>query len=396
MPTGSAGLHGSCREGDENDETTNHLASWSSIMHSVMLLAVGDISLQTSDEIPPFETIKSAFERKDVLFGNLETTLTSGGNPAEKAAVLNISPDKAQHLKNAGFDILNVANNHIMDMGYEGLHDTLKTLGELGLPFIGVRTIDFSQPWEVIERNGLRLGFLSYFTGGKSFPEEGIYVNKIDLPTILKDIEALKSKCDLIIVSLHWGIEKVFYPSPKQIDLARTLIDAGATVVLGHHPHAIQGVEPYKTGLIAYSLGNFQFEFDPHECSNGRNKRTNQSFILAIELCDNGVRSYDIVPVEITSEWVPYVPKKEKQEEILAFISRVSEPLHCGTVTESWWLEQIAAVHLTENIKAFVYRIKRYGIVHLLQCILWLFSPFCIKLYLALARRIFKGVMKKP
>ena len=96
-------------------------------------------------------------------------------------------------------------------------------------------------------------------------------------------------------MSLHWGIEKAFYPSPKQVALAHKLIDSGATIILGHHPHVIQGIENYKSGLIAYSLGNFQFAFDPKECSNENNKRTNQSFILKVRINKQEIESYDIV-----------------------------------------------------------------------------------------------------
>ena len=363
-------------------------------MRSITLMAVGDISLKTLGDKPPFDLIKPAFAGKDVLFGNLETALTTRGTPAEKAVVLYTLPDKVLHLKEAGFDVLNVANNHILDMGAEGLRETLKVLKEHGLHFIGVRTSEFDQPYVVIEIDEKKLGFLGYCEGGGGDPKEGIYINKINGVDIVVDIESLRSKCDFVIVSLHWGIEKVFYPSPKQVALARRLIDAGATVVLGHHPHVIQGIEMYKGGLIAYSLGNFQFEFDPEECSKGRNKRTNQSFILTIELGENGVQSYDTIPVEITRDWVPYIPPEEVQSEIRAFISHVSEPLYRGTITESWWFEEIAGEYLGGNLKSFGRRIKRYGLKHLLQCIRWLVSPFCLKCYLALARRMFKGVVR--
>lgn len=355
-------------------------------MRLVTLMAVGDISLETLGGKPPFNLIKPAFAGKDVLFGNLETVLTTRGTPVEKAVVLNTSPDKVLHLKEAGFDVLNVANNHILDMGAEGLRETLKVLNEHGLHFIGVRNGDFDRSWAVIEIGGKRLGFLGYYEGGGDVPKEGIYINKIGPVDVLADIEFLRPKCDFVIVSLHWGIEKVFYPSPKQVALARRLIDAGATVVLGHHPHVIQGIETYRAGLIAYSLGNFQFEFDPEECSNGRNKRTNQSFILTIKLGDGGVQSYDIVSVEITEDWVPHVPAKETQDKIRVFISWVSEPLQRENITESWWFEQIAGEYLGGNLKSFGRRIKRYGVKHLLECIRWLGSPFCLKCYLALER----------
>ena len=138
------------------------------IMQSVTLMAVGDISLRTKHNKPPFDLIRAAFVEKDVLFGNLETSLSSRGRPAEKAVVLNTLPDKALYLKEAGFDVLNVANNHIMDMGPDGVHETLKVLDQHDLFFIGVRTNFFDQPWVAIEKRGIRLGFLGYYAGRDS------------------------------------------------------------------------------------------------------------------------------------------------------------------------------------------------------------------------------------
>jgi len=362
------------------------------IMQSVTLMAVGDISLQTKHNKPPFDLIKAAFVEKDVLFGNLETSLSSRGRPAEKAVVLNTLPDKALYLKEAGFDVLNVANNHIMDMGPDGVHETLKVLDQHDLFFIGVRTNFFDQSWVAIEKRGIRLGFLGYYAGRDSL-KGGIWINRIHLPQIIRDIEFLRHKCDFIVVSLHWGIEKAFYPSPKQVALAHKLIDSGATIILGHHPHVIQGIERYKNGLIAYSLGNFQFEFDPEECSGRRNKRTNQSFILSIELSKDGLEGYDIIPIMINEDFVPYIPIVEKQEEIRHFLSEISKPLERGVLTERWWFEQIAWEYLSGNMKSFIVRIKSYGFMHFLQCIRWLLSPFCLRCYAAIIRRGIKRIL---
>jgi hypothetical protein len=363
-------------------------------MKSVTLAAVGDISLQTSSNRPPFDLVKGVLAEKDVLFGNLETVLASHGKPKEKAVVLSTSPDKALHLKKAGFDVLNVANNHILDMGPEGFHETLKVLSEHDLSLIGARNKTLDQSWAVVERKGIRLGFLGYGEVG-DLPDDGIWINKIHVPDIIKDIECLKHKCDVVIVSLHWGIEKVFYPSPKQLALAHRLIDAGAAIILGHHPHVIQGIEKYKAGLIAYSLGNFQFEFDPRECSNGHDKKTNESFILIIRIKNGAVGEYDTIPVKITEDFMPSVPLKETQDEIHTFVFRVSEPLHNWTITESWWFEEVAKEYLTGNLKSFILRIRRYGLKHFLQCIRWLISPFCLKCYAAIVRRKLKEAIGK-
>lgn len=364
-------------------------------MRTITLMAVGDISLQTLRNEPPFNRIKAVFEEADILFGNLETVISNRGTPAEKSVVLSASPDKILYMKEAGFDVLNLANNHILDRGPEGFDDTLLALSEHGLPFIGVGNSALSKTLEIIERKGLRVGFLGYSESGGRYHDQGIYVNRVDTQRIISDILSIKPDCDFAIVSLHWGIEKVFYPAPEQIALARALVDAGATVVLGHHPHVIQGIERYKDGLIAYSLGNFQFEFDPEECSSKHSKRTGQSYILKIELSENGIESYDTIPIKISREWLPYIPSKEEQDEINSFIARASEPIYRGTIKDSWWFEEIATEYMRGNLKSFIHRIRLYGFKHFIQCIRWLIRPFCLRCYFAMARRTFKQIAGK-
>ena len=355
-------------------------------MDKIKLLAVGDISLRTRNESSPFEKVKGVFQDKDILFGNLETVLSKRGKMTEKAVVLYASPNKVVWLKDAGFDILNVANNHIMDLGVEGFNETLEVLNQNNLNFIGCSNHKFNQSYAIIKVNNTKIGFLAYYEGGFSKPQNGVLINGMNEDNIIKDIRNLKPECDAIVLSLHWGIENVFYPSPKQVVLARKLIDSGATIILGHHPHVIQGIERYKKGLIAYSLSNFQFA---PSVSYSPNK---QSFILSIELTKYGLKDYDIIPVKIDDNFVPYVPAEEKQEEIRRFISEISQHISDGTITWRWWFEEIAWEYLSGNVKSWIIRIKRYGIKHLLQCLLWLVSPFCIKCYIGIIRKKLKRV----
>jgi len=350
-------------------------------MDKVKLIAVGDISLQTRNNNHPFEKVKVVFKNKDILFGNLETVLSNGGKVAEKAVVLYTSPDKVEWLKDAGFDILNIANNHIMDLGVEGFNETLDVLNRSNLNFIGCSNHKFNRSHAVVEVNNTTIGFLGYYEGGFNTPQNGVLVNGMDEDDIIKDIRNLKSQCDAIIISLHWGIENVFYPSPKQIDFAHKLIDSGATIILGHHPHVIQGIERYKNGLIAYSLGNFQFDPSISYSPN------NQSLILSIELTKEGLGDYDIIPVKIDDDFVPYVLAEEEQEKIRRFVSEISQHINNGTITWRWWFEEIANTYLSGNMKSWILRIKKYGVKHFLQCLLWLISPFCIKCYLGIIKR---------
>lgn len=227
-------------------------------MSYIKLFAVGDISLQVKNNKHPFRNVKDILREKDILFGNLETVLSKSGNFAEKAVLLFSNPQKVKYLKDVDFDVLNIANNHILDLGMAGFHRTLTSLRENKLDFIGANDSP-ELKYKIQEKNGVKIGFSGYANSGCALTGNYVWVNKIEEDSIIKDIYFLKAKCDFVIISLHWGIENVFYPSPEQINLAHKFIDAGATLVLGHHTHVIQGIEQYKHGLIAYSLGNFQF-----------------------------------------------------------------------------------------------------------------------------------------
>jgi hypothetical protein len=352
----------------------------------IRLIAVGDISLQTKNSEHPFQKISQAFYGKDILFANLETVLSNQGKEAEKAVQLYTSPDKVKYLKETGFDVLNIANNHIMDLGTQGFHETLDVLNRNNFTLIGAGSQRFNHSQAIVQKKGITIGFLGYSEGGYRKSAEGIFINRIDEDKIIEDIRRLTPQCNAVVVSLHWGIEKVFYPSPKQVKFARRLIDSGATVILGHHPHVLQGIERYKSGLIAYSLGNFQFLFVPDECSGERTKRTNESIILSLEICKDGLVGHHIIPVKIGMDLMPYLPTKREQGEILHFLRQISESLNRGDFCESRWFEEIAEENFFGNMKSWIIRIKKYGMKHFIQCMRWLISPFVIKCYIGMIK----------
>jgi poly-gamma-glutamate capsule biosynthesis protein CapA/YwtB (metallophosphatase superfamily) len=356
------------------------------------LMALGDISLKTIKDRHPFENIKEFLCNKDLLFGNLETVLSIQGKKEEKS-YLSCSPsENVQYLLEAGFDILNIANNHIMDLGVEGFDETLDVLTQNNLLFIGAGNQKYRQHWVIIERNDVKIGFLGY-SNSSIKTKDGHFVNGIEQKTIISDIQNLKKQCDVVIISLHWGIEKVFYPSPKQIDLARNLIENGATIILGHHPHVIQGIEEYKHGIIAYSLGNFQFPFNHEECKGTKSKRTNQSIVLSLDIGKNSLDSYEILPVKIDKDFIPSIMVDEERQEMMDFLSEISSPIIDNKLTWNTWFEEIALEYLSGNMKSWIIRIRRYGIMHFIQCVKWLICPFVIRCYLGIISRIMKSVV---
>lgn len=344
-------------------------------MNSLRLFAVGDICLQTQNGKHPFENVIDLLKNKDILFGNLEVVLSDEGRKVEKAYVMESPPKNVKYLLDSQFDVLNLANNHILDLDVKGFKNTINILNKNNLKFIGVNIGTSVSSYLILEKNGLKIGFLGYTSGHFKVPRD-VSINKINEVKIIKDIRDIKNKCDHVVVSLHWGIENVFYPSPGQINLAHKLIDNGATLILGHHPHVIQGIEKYKDGLISYSLGNFQFG----------SKTFQESIILNVIFNENGIENYTIIPTVIDENIVSKNAEEHDRIKILDFISKVSEPFTSGGINNRWWYSEIASDYLSDNMKSYMIRIKRYGLMHAIECAIWLITPFCLKCYFGLIR----------
>jgi len=355
-------------------------------MSKMRLMAVGDIWLRTQNNRDPFERIKPEFESKDVLFGNLETALSLKGKMVKKRWILNSPLESAEFLKETGFDILSIANNHTLDLGSEGFINTVNVLNEHEIQYVGGDIHAPSEP-TIIERNGIKLGFLAYTEGYFSVPQ-GISFNKLRKNNILRDIKELRNKCDFIVVSLHWGVEHVYYPSHYQIQLAHTLIDHGATVVLGTGPHAVQGIEHYKNGLVAYSMGNFQFDpTPPHQ-------KDNMTLILCVDFDHQGIMDYQTTPCLIDENYLPFPAEGRDEEMILEHIAKTSDIVSSGKITKNWWYEQIAEEFLSENMNSFRNRIREHGIVPLAECAVWSVTPFCMNCYAAIIRKRWKQLAR--
>ena len=176
------------------------------------------------------------------------------------------SLEHAQHLVKAGFGVVSLANNHYFDMRAEGLEQTPLLLRELGIVPIGAARAE--PPLfvvETVERNGWKIGFVAVSTRRNAPAREGVaelpFLSTRDMATELVPlVEGARGAHDLVVVAVHWGNEYAEDPDFVQVKAARALIDAGADMVVGHHPHVLQGIEAYGKGIIAYSLGNFLFE----------------------------------------------------------------------------------------------------------------------------------------
>lgn len=278
---------------------------------SVILGAVGDIALfgdvakQTHARGPawPMEAMFPVLRKADILFGNMESVVLPPDFPAGRIDPFGMETkfDGTPALKEAGFDFMNLANNHILDGGTVGMFHTRKVIESHGIVTGGIgKTQEEARQMKVIERQGLRFGFLCYaedtnYTLGTKGPCHAYY----DPETILEDIRHNRSKVDVLVVSVHADLEFSETPSVPRRAIARRFAQSGATLVLQHHPHVPQGVEMIGKSLIAYSLGNFCFSVHTDPYLRARLPNTARSFVLLATVTRDGVASFSRTPCEI-------------------------------------------------------------------------------------------------
>ena len=202
----------------------------------------------------------------DILMINQEFPFSTRGTAMEdKQYTFRADPRYVQILKDMGVDIVTLANNHTLDFGSDALLDTLSTLEEAGLPYVGAgENLERAARMISIEKGGRKIGFLG---ASRVIPVTGWYAGKdrpglfatYDPAQMLEQIAQAKETCDYVVAYVHWGVEYADTPEEYQRQMAQKYIDAGADLVVGSHPHVLQGIEFYKGKPILYSLGNFLF-----------------------------------------------------------------------------------------------------------------------------------------
>ena len=249
----------------------------------------------------PFALVCNLLADADLTIANLEGTFTEHGTAADKFYTFRTPPRFAIGLVQAGIDVVSLGNNHTLDFGEEGLLDTLTTLAAAGLAASGAGLDDAGARQPVIfERNGLRIAVLSYnaVLEATFAAPAGPGVARASVDVISQDVGDAQALADIVIVSLHAGAEYTDSPTGQQRSIGHAAIDAGAMLVLGTHPHVLQGWEHYKNGLIVFSLGNFVFDLDSEDLET-LGPRPFQTVILHVELTRDGVQSVSASPVYI-------------------------------------------------------------------------------------------------
>jgi poly-gamma-glutamate synthesis protein (capsule biosynthesis protein) len=231
----------------------------------------------------------------DLALANLECPLTLRITPRPKQYVFRCDPEVAIELRNVGFHALSLANNHSIDQGRDGLLDTMAALEGAGLVPLGAgRSQREAHRHHLIMAGGMQVALLAYVAiiiEGVPFLEDLPAAAQLQEETVAAEIAAARAEADIVIVTIHWGTEFRAEPSDEQRRLGRMLIDAGAELVLGHHPHVLQPVERYRGGVIAYSLGNLVFD--------QRRQDGQTTALLRCRVAPHRVEDCQAIPLEI-------------------------------------------------------------------------------------------------
>ncbi len=238
---------------------------------ALSLILFGDVNLGRmvgqelvrGDTGYPFRFVNGTLSKGGVVFVNLESQLSDQDGETQHPKynlIFTGPPSGAASLRQANVTVVSTANNHAFDYGMRALRETIVHLQGSGVQVVGTSfdSVAGSVP-AVVERNGIRIGFLAY---AQFVNLKGPWVGRIalyDSVQCRRDIEDLRPMVDLIVVSFHGGVEYTESPSSNLRRELQLLVDAGADVVVGHHPHYVQGIESYRGKLIFYSLGNFVF-----------------------------------------------------------------------------------------------------------------------------------------
>ena len=316
---------------------------------SVRLSAVGDLALGGSLEQQADRFLSASTEvlqhlrQSDIVFGNLDCTCsdTKGTPPNPDEYLVSASACQLRLLEEMNIQVVSQANNHSLDFGGEALACAQRELNRLGIASVGAGTdIGGAREAVVIRRNGLDLGFLAYasthpWVGAVPATETSAGVAPLERALIEQDVKDLAKRVDCVIVSLHWGKEYIHYPPPSHLDLAHDIIEWGARLIIGHHPHVIQGIEEIGDGVICYSLGNFLFpDYADQQLSFAAECR--ESLLLTFEMGPGTARIERVVPVVMTDDCVLMEIKGEAGRGALDRLDEYSRQLHSARYQRLW------------------------------------------------------------
>jgi poly-gamma-glutamate synthesis protein (capsule biosynthesis protein) len=272
------------------------------------LLFTGDVMLSRTvgmrmaaqkDWSFPFRLISGALQSGDFRYCNLECPVSDRGRNLHHLYSFRADPRVIDGLKAAGFNVASQANNHTYDWGPAALLDSLERLRAAGIQPVGAGQNILAAHYPLLVHvGGLRIAFLAYVNIDPKEATAGVDrpgVAWLDPAQALADIRFARPLADLVIVCPHWGVEYALKPTGEQVDMAHQMIDAGADMIVGSHPHVVQPLEKYHDHWIAYSLGNFIFD------QQGPN--THRGLLLKATVRDKHITDLVPVPIDINSRF---------------------------------------------------------------------------------------------
>lgn len=319
------------------DEETSDSKPGSGTADTVDAIPFEDIVLLFSGDINMTEVIQSNYKRNgidgiladnfreefikaDIAMVNQEFAFTTGGTKArDKQYTFRVSPDYVQIFKDMQIDVVTLANNHTMDFGIIGLTDTFETLKSAGIPYVGAgNNITEARETKYFEVRDKKIACLG---ASRVIPEPdwNAYNNKPGMlttydPTMLvEDIKTAKSQSDFVVVYVHWGIEKQNSPKEYQRNLAKQYIDAGADLVVGSHPHVMQGIEYYNGKPIIYSLGNFMFYSNISETA-----------LLKVSISEENEAKLQLIPGKAENAFTYQLEETEDIQKFYQYMTDIS------------------------------------------------------------------------
>jgi len=352
---------------------------------NLKIAAVGDISLG-DHPVCVGHGVRSTLERKgramfqaiedelsdaDVKICNIETVVSNIGfiKCWLPSFEMRGDPKQIKNIKDIGFNVFGVANNHAMQHGFHAFEDMIDHIRNADVGLVGIDDeLGYSKSQMISHEDGSKSAVFAVSIR----PEE--WVDERPVPYSLRenDVALLDEVCKLrktldgfLVCYIHWGLEFLDYPGPDQIRLGHALIDAGVDLVIGHHPHVLQPIEEYKNGLIVYSLGNFVFDL--------WQRSTKLTAIINVELEKGKKPAYEIVPIRIADDLHLYKAEGEDREEVMDSLSwEIYNEREGRAQTDEDYFCKYEKARKDFRYSSYAYflsNLKRYPIIFIIQSI---------------------------
>ena len=309
----------------------------------ISIAIVGDMEVNRSEPEKVFDKVMPELSKADIRFGGLEAPLSVRGTPLTGKIIMRHDPRMIEAYLAGGFEVVAFASNHCLDYGIEPFVDTLDLLDQKQIRYVGAgRNIDEARKPAIIQKNGVRVGFLSYLQflpmgwwahpakpGVAPIREDALYgppyVNEEDLEAMALDIKRTRAQADIVVSSYHWGQSQSRMLTLSQKAVAHAAIDAGADLVIGRHPHIVQGIEVYKGRAIFYAIGNFALDH-AHPMFLPTVK---ESLLIRCDIENNSIRRLSFLPVIIGDDGRPEIlaGKDARAQTLLGPLCALSKKL---------------------------------------------------------------------